>query len=365
MPFAYVGAAAAATSAASSIDNMVSGPAGGAGGTYGGQPGIYIPQYQTQADQLGYQNLTNYNNFAQSFPGQYSQDYASLYNNAVSNPYASGAQNSANAAGSYSGNTLAPMAASGAQSLYASGQNALPYGAQALATAFDPQNALYNRTQQQVTDQTQAALASAGLGSSPYGAGVAGQTASNFNIDWQNAQLQRQAQGAQTYGTISHAAGADFTGAAGLGQISTAATNQAGQLPYAAYGQNQQNIQQALGATTGGIAGLYTPMQNAFNQEQAYAAGGQQASQLALSGQGQAFAQNQQSMTALGQGLGGLASNIQSIYNNWNSGGSGGSGGSGAGLSAGGAANLGYAGYVAPNYSSGLPTIDTSVGQGL
>lgn len=62
-------------------------------------------------------------------------------------------------------------------------------------TAFDPQNALYNRTQQQLQDQVRVGQAARGITSSPYGAGLENQAMSNFDIDWQNAQLGRQTQG--------------------------------------------------------------------------------------------------------------------------------------------------------------------------
>ena len=69
---------------------------------------------------------------------------------------------------------------------------------QTLNTAYDPQNALYNRTAQQLQDQTRAASEASGTASTPYGAGVENQAMSNFNIDWQNNQLQRQQTGAST-----------------------------------------------------------------------------------------------------------------------------------------------------------------------
>src|SRR5258708_23118892 len=82
--------------------------------------------------------------------------------------------------------------------LMGAGQQLLPWGQQIMNTGFDPQQALYHRTQQQTQDQTRAGLEARGLDSSPYGAGVEGQTMANFNIDWQNQQLQRQAPAART-----------------------------------------------------------------------------------------------------------------------------------------------------------------------
>jgi hypothetical protein len=72
------------------------------------------------------------------------------------------------------------------------------YAQQALQTGFDPQNALYARTAQQLQDQTRSGLAARGLSMDPYGAGVEGQTMSNFNLDWLDRLLGREQQGAQT-----------------------------------------------------------------------------------------------------------------------------------------------------------------------
>lgn len=83
-----------------------------------------------------------------------------------------------------------------------------------LNTAFDPQQALYDRTAQQVLSQQNAINAMSGVAASPYGAGVTGNTMSNFNIDWQNQQLQRQLAGLQ-------GAGQGFGNALNLGQGAT------------------------------------------------------------------------------------------------------------------------------------------------
>jgi hypothetical protein len=90
------------------------------------------------------------------------------------------------------------------------GANALnQYGNQILGTAFDPQGALYNQLQNQAVQQSEAAASAAGLGGSAYGASTVGNNLNNFNINWQNQQLARQAQGLG-------AAEPAFTTAAGL-----------------------------------------------------------------------------------------------------------------------------------------------------
>lgn len=69
-----------------------------------------------------------------------------------------------------------------------------------LDQAYDPQDALYNRTRAQVMDDTMASLAASGLGSSPYGASVAGKAMSDFGIDWNADRLDRMATGADAAG---------------------------------------------------------------------------------------------------------------------------------------------------------------------
>jgi len=102
---------------------------------------------------------------------------------------------------------------------FGAGASILPYMNPVLASGFDPQNALYNRTAQQVQDQTRAAEAARGVATTPYGAGVEGQTMSNFNIDWQNQQLARQAQAAgAASGILGAGMGAFGTGGQLAGQ---------------------------------------------------------------------------------------------------------------------------------------------------
>ena len=154
--------------------------------------------------------------------------YQQLSQFAETNPFYAGAQTGAN--------TAAQLGGQGAQALQGAGNSLLQQG-------FDPQAALFGRTQQQLLDQSNAANASAGLGSSPYGASVTSNALGNFDINWQNNQLQRQA-------TASNAASPLFQAAPGLAASSAAAPSQAytNQLGTIGSALNQQ-----LGA---GIAGL-------------------------------------------------------------------------------------------------------------
>jgi len=158
-------------------------------------------------------------------------------------------------------------------------------GQQVFNLGLDPQSALYNRTQQQLSDQINAGQAQRGLGGSAVGGAEYNQGLSNFNIDWQNQQLQRASQGLQglnaaygqagSYGQLGNADLAQglATGAQGAGfqQQAGAVPYQAGQnitnnqlgqaqsiqqqaIPYMNYGQGAQqaaytNQSQAAGAT--------------------------------------------------------------------------------------------------------------------
>jgi hypothetical protein len=119
--------------------------------------------------------------------------------------------------------------------------------------AADPQHALYNQMQQQVQDQTGAVNSMYGLGASGAGAGIAQQALGQFDMNWQNQQLQRMLQGAQGYEGLSRAGGQMGTlGAANL---------QAG-MGY--YGQQPGYTQQSAGVPLQAqqmVAGM--PAQNA------------------------------------------------------------------------------------------------------
>lgn len=75
--------------------------------------------------------------------------------------------------------------------------NLMGAGDQLWQTALDPQSALRNRLQQQVTDASRASTSARGIGMAPEAAGIENDTVSRFLQDWQNQQLARQYQGLQ------------------------------------------------------------------------------------------------------------------------------------------------------------------------
>lgn len=147
------------------------------------------------------------------------------------NSYQQGAQVAANYAGTQaSGQGAANIGQAGAMR---TGAN------QVMNTAMDPQGALYNRTAQQLQDQIRVGEAARGITMSPYGAGIENQGMSNFNIDWQNAQLGRQTQGLTAAGTAN-------TQASNLGQVGVGQYQAAGAIPAETFNTGQQYGQQSI-----------------------------------------------------------------------------------------------------------------------
>lgn len=135
-------------------------------------------------------------------------------------------------------NPLYPQAMAGAAQGAAYGQGGAGQmynaGTGIMQSAFDPQSALYGRQRQQLTDQSAAANAMSGLGSSPYGASTTSNALGNLGINWENQQLGRQTAGAQ-------AADPQFTGASALSAGSAA-------LPSQTYMKQISDVLGALGA---------------------------------------------------------------------------------------------------------------------
>jgi hypothetical protein len=315
--------AAGAATTASAIDGMVSGGPGstsvnGAGGSV---PTGYQPTAQPQFDQYYQQLVGSMLPYATDVPNQTMLRNQQAYQALSNNPYGGTAQNAANSAGAYATGTLAPMERAGAASLQGLGNTAAGYAPQILQTGFDPQNALYDRTQQQLKDQLSATNAQSGLSGTPYGAGVMGQGLSNFNIDWQNQQLQRQLQATQGYGNLTSTAGKGYAGAAELGGLATSTETMGGNLPYSTYAGQQNDVINAGNSYAGAANNAFGLDQNTLNALSAYLKLGQFATQIGQKGQGQAFDQGQTLGGNVGAGLSRLSSGLSglsSIFGNNN-----------------------------------------------
>ena len=235
-------------------------------------------------------------------------------NNILQNPFAGGYQGAANQAGSEFGQ-LAPYAMDASRSLYGAGDTALSAGNQILQAGFDPQNQLYSQLQNQNSQQNMAALANMGVGGTPYGASVANQSNSNFNIDWQNQQLAREATAANAYGGLNNTAQSDFAAGGAQGELGANASLMAGQLPFATSNAiNQSKIgalqnQQGLAGTAQSGAANY--LQSSFGAQQQSYQDQLQQSQSMWGGLGSllGFGTN-----ALGGGNGGLGNWLSGLF---------------------------------------------------
>lgn len=239
-------AAAVGGSIAGSLVSGAMSPGTSGGG--GGGPSYYIPTGLNTADTTWQNLLSGINTTYGSNPlQQYGQQ--SLYGGlAANNQYAPGYQTAANAAGigyTNAGNALTNL---GNLDLATQGQ-LLGAGRQVFDMGLDPQRALYDRTLNQLTQQTGATNSMYGLGSSAAGAGVQNQALSNFNIDWQNNQLQRALQGLQGYAGAANTAGQ-------YGQAGVNALTQAPQYTLAG-GSTPYTAAQAIAATPGQLGNTY------------------------------------------------------------------------------------------------------------
>lgn len=342
---------------------------GGYGSTSGGSNNAYIPANRPGVDQNFLGNKDQYQSTLGQQQGAIAPYNQQLLQSQFNNPYVSGAQTGANAAqeayynnanqayglsqGNYAYAQQQMQNAQQQQQLYQQGLgnvqqstgNLYGGGNQILQTALDPQNALYNRTAQQLTDQTRAAQYARGIQSSPLGASVESNALGNFNIDWQNQQLARQAQGLQSAAGAYGAAGNQYTGylgainqsnaqntsnisgaqqnAFGLGQQAAGSYQSGGQVPYQTnqniYGNQNQGLQNYLGNNQSYLSGLNQLQSNDLAYLN-YGTGAQnlgfQQSQTNLQNQGQATA-------ALGSAIGNTNwGNVGNTISGWFGGGS-------------------------------------------
>lgn len=229
---AGVGASLAGSAISSAMSPGTSG--GNAGGSY------YVPTGLSAADTAWQNALTQQQNLIGQ-GGGYNQAYLDAANMAAAQYGILGNQLG------YNANLLNQQG----QGNFGNANYLQGIGQNFYNTAADPQNALYNRTLQQLQEQTGATNSMYGLGSSAAGAGVANQALGNFNIDWQNQQLARQQAGLQGLESAYNAAGQYSTlagqqigqGLALQGQVPGAVLNSG----YTGYAANQNILNNQLG----------------------------------------------------------------------------------------------------------------------
>lgn len=262
---------------------------GGSGG--GGGAPYYTPTGLAGADQRWQgSNAANYA-LAQGAQGMAQPAYNQSFQRAMGidyQPFLDRANQSGAAYGQAGDLAMQQMGQYGQMAQGEQAQRDMLYGAagNVLNTAFDPQEALYNRTQQRLTDQIRAGQSARGIAMSDSGAMDEAGALGNFNIDWQNAQLGRQATGIQAAGQATSAGatagrmyGADQAAALGAGAAGAGYYGQAGQVPMQAqeyYAGAPGRAADALTAGYGGIATGYGGVQTAAIPYMNYGQGAQQ-----------------------------------------------------------------------------------------
>lgn len=366
MPWGAVAGAVASTVAGKALSSK-------GGGSSGGSNSAYIPEDRPGVDKNFLENKNLYQQTLQQQQATISPYNQQLLQSQFGNQYAGAAQTGAQQVGQWLTNNANQAQALGTgnynyanqqmqnaqqqQQLFQQGlgnvqgstNNLYGGGNQVLQSAFDPQNKLYDRTAQQLTDQTRAAQYARGIQSSPLGASVESNALGNFNIDWQNQQLARQAQGLQSAQSAYGAAGNQYTGylgainqnnaqntsnifgsqqnAFGLGQQAAGGLQAGTQLPYQTnqgiYGNQNQALQNYYGNNSGYLSGL--------NQLQSNDLGYLNNAQGA---QNTAFNQSQTNNQNIGQAVGAIGKavgntnwgNVGNTVSGWFGGGGGGSG---------------------------------------
>ena len=301
------------------ISNMFGSGSGGGGAA--GSQAMYNPTGEAAVDQ-SWQNMYNQQGQIANQTNQATQPYygqsLAQGENINYQPYLQGAQQAGDMYGQVGQAAQGQMAGYGQQAQTALGQQQQMYGAgnQIMQTAFDPQNALYQQTQQQLTDQTRAGQAARGLGNSAEGAMEESNAMSNFDINWQNNQLQRQAQGISS-GVAANQAGVQQGNLYGQNQTAALTAGGAAAGYYGQQGSVPMQAQQYAAQQPGAVAQQYQQYMagqqgmntTAMNGAQSYMGLGQTAS----SGNYNANAANNASLASLGTQLG------TGLYNAWNS----------------------------------------------
>ena len=234
---------------------------GGGGGSSGGYSGgSYLPPNLGQAannEMSLIPQVGNNNMYQQFLPNAQSSVYQ-----AVNSPYYGQALGGAEQASQY-GMQQGQQAVGAANQLYGQMGQIPGLEGQLVQSAFDPQSQLYNYLQAQNTNQTNADLASRGLGMSGAGAGIANQSNQLFNQNWQNNLLQRQLAGVQGVGALNQSAAQLGSTGAQMGAQGVNLTGQSASMPY----QTQLSaLQSQLGLM--GTAGQYGQQANVPIQQQ-------------------------------------------------------------------------------------------------
>lgn len=228
--------------------------------------------------------------------------YQNIYHAVTSNPYYAGAQSNANATGAQ-GVSFGQGEVNNATGLQGLATSLGQYAPGIAATAFDPNNALYNQAYTQNMNQINTINAQNGLAGGATGAGIAGQSGQNFNLNWMAQQQARQNAGVAALGQLGQTQSGLATAAGDLGTSGLNNMQAGGQLPAQTYNAQQQSIEQALNALVQGDNSSGASTQAAGGLDNQYLDIGQQAATTNL----QAFQVQQKADAAFWQAIASLS----------------------------------------------------------
>ena len=269
----------------------------------------------TSAFDTSYQNLLN-SSIANNPYTTYTPQATATFNQQYNNPYAGAYQSAADVAGAAYGQT-GTNAVNSSNAINTAANATLPAATQALNMGFDPQNALYQQQNQQNQDSVNAAQAARGITNSPYGASVSNTANTNFNLDWQNNQLQRALQSLAGYDTAVGSAASNATSAENLGSAGANAINNAGAVPFAATntiaGNQSTALNNLLSVLGNSGAGTYnnTNLSNLMQYLSLGAGQSNNQAQLSLDN----YANQLKASQNASSGMGGIASSLFNMLN--------------------------------------------------
>ena len=277
-------------------------------------PMAYTPANQAGADASYTSTLNNLTAGNQGTYNTAQTGFNQTYQNTLNNPYYAQAQQGVNTAG-------AAQVGAGQTAMNNAG-TLNSFAPSIIASGFDPTSALYNNQMKQAQDASSIASSQAGVAGSPFAAGMQSDATTNFNLNWQASQAQKQQQAitalSQLFGSSNSLAN---SGASEMAQGAAA--------PAQAYNANQTSIMQALSQLVNGTNAAGSALNKDVSQYGDYLNIGQGATNSQI----QATQVNNSSGGLLGAlgSLGGMAPQLASMFSGGGS--SGGGGGGSTGLS--------------------------------
>lgn len=308
------------------MGGFVSGITSGLGDLFGGstpsQPNVQVYQPGgTGAQDQNLQNLLSANTTALSggnnpysqLSPQIIQAFQQLFNNPGTAGYTSGAGNAGQAL-----TTIGNQAVNAAPQLNTAALSLLPGATSVMNMGLDPQMALYQQQLQQTNDQANVANAQYGL-TGQQAAGNLNQADKNFNIDWQNNELQRAIAGLNAGGSAITNASGNAINASNLGTTGASNLLAGGAAPYNAANTIGNTQETALNEYLAQLLGPVTSTQQTIGNLSDYLGKGIGASAQGAQIANQDFASQMSAANSLGSGL----SSIMGLFNNGGSGGGG------------------------------------------